>query len=187
MPGLQTLLADSYGPAIGALCFALIRSHVPQPMRRTLNAVLVAGTCGTYLNGGFGIWELIYPVLGTPVVYLTLRSYRLGKLALPVAQDAHRRRLAYARCLGSASQLMGNPIWPFMPTSSWGCLIFDSSSQSGSWPRRTRADRTWSSGAEGARESHSAVTRAFQTTACRFANVIGFAEGVGELDTILPG
>jgi hypothetical protein len=22
--------------------------------------------------------------------------------------------------------LWGNPIWPFMATSSWGCLIFDS-------------------------------------------------------------
>ena len=175
MSGLQTLLTNSYGPAIGALCFVLIMSRVPEPMRRSLNAVLVAGTCGAYLNGGFGIWELIYPVLATPVVYFALRSYPFIGVA----------------CLMHAAwdlphHLWGNPIWPFMPTSSWGCLIFDSSSQSGSWPRRTRADRTWSSGAEGARESHSAVTRAFQTTACRFANVIGFAEDVGELDTILP-
>jgi Family of unknown function (DUF6010) len=25
-----------------------------------------------------------------------------------------------------AHHLWGNPIWPFMPTSSWGCMIFDS-------------------------------------------------------------
>jgi hypothetical protein len=115
MSGLQTLLAvDSYGPAIGALCFVLIMSRVPEPMRRTLNAVLVAGTCGAYLNGGFGIWELIYPLLATPVVYLALRSHRFIGVAwlMHAAWDLPHH-------------LWGNPIWPFMPTSSWGCLIFD--------------------------------------------------------------
>ena len=115
MSGLQTLLAvDSYGPAIGALCFVVVMSRVPEPMRRTLNAILVAGTCGVYMNGGFGIWELIYPVLATPVVYLALRSYRFIGVAwlMHAAWDLPHH-------------LWGNPIWPFMPTSSWGCLIFD--------------------------------------------------------------
>jgi hypothetical protein len=115
MSSLQTLsAADSYGPAIGAVCFVLIMSRVPEPMRRTLSAILVAGTCGVYLNGGFGKWELIYPVLATPVVYLALRSYRLIGIAwlMHAAWDLPHH-------------LWGNPIWPFMPTSSWGCLIFD--------------------------------------------------------------
>ena len=115
MTGLQTLsTADYYGPAVGAIFFVVIMSRVPESMRRTLNAVLVAGTCGTYLNGGFGIWELIYPVLATPVVYLALRSYRFIGIAwlMHAAWDL-------------AHHLWGNPIWPFMPTSSWGCLIFD--------------------------------------------------------------
>lgn len=108
------LAADYYGPAIGALCFVLIMSCVPEPMRRTLNAILAAGTCGAYLNGGFGIWELIYPVLATPVVYLALRSYRFIGVAwlMHAAWDLPHH-------------LWGNPIWPFMPTSSWGCMMFD--------------------------------------------------------------
>jgi hypothetical protein len=108
------LAADYYGPAIGALCFVLIMSRVPEPTRRTLNAILVAGTCGAYLNGGFGIWELIYPVLAIPVVYLALRSYRFIGVAwlMHAAWDL-------------AHHLWGNPIWPFMPASSWGCMIFD--------------------------------------------------------------
>src|SRR6516162_11715255 len=108
MSGLQTLLAvDSYGPAIGALCFVLIMSRVPEPARRTFNAILVAGTCGAYLNGGFGIWELIYPILATPVVYAGLQSYRFIGIAW----------LMHA-VWDLGHQLWGNPIWLFMPTSS---------------------------------------------------------------------
>jgi len=108
------LAADYYGPAVGALCFVLIMSRVPEPTRRTLNAILVAGTCGAYLNGGFGVWELIYPALATPVVYLALRSYRFIGVAwlMHAAWDLPHH-------------LWGNPIWPFMPASSWGCMIFD--------------------------------------------------------------
>ena len=108
------LAADYYGPAIAALCFVLIMSRVPEPTRRTLNAILAAGACGAYLNGGFGIWELIYPVLAIPVVYLALRSYRFIGVAwlMHAAWDL-------------AHHLWGNPIWPFMPASSWGCMIFD--------------------------------------------------------------
>jgi len=32
----------------------------------------------------------------------------------------------HARRLGLGAPFGGNPIWPFMPTSSWGCMIFDS-------------------------------------------------------------
>jgi hypothetical protein len=106
--------ADYYGPVIGALLFVLIMSRVPEPARRNFNAIFVAGTCGAYLNGGFGIWELAYPVLATPVVYAGLRSYRFVGIAwlMHAAWDL-------------AHHLWGNPIWPFMPTSSWGCMIFD--------------------------------------------------------------
>jgi hypothetical protein len=39
-----------------------------------LNALLAAGASGVYLSGGFGLWELIFPVLVMPVV-VGLRSY----------------------------------------------------------------------------------------------------------------
>ena len=109
------LAGDYYGPAIGALCFVFVMSRVPEPARRTFNAIFVAGTCGAYLNGGFGRWELVYPLLAMPVVYAGLRSYRFIGLAwiMHAAWDL-------------AHHLWGNPIWPFMSTSSWGCIVFDS-------------------------------------------------------------
>jgi hypothetical protein len=72
MSASDILLAANYcGPAIGALCFVLGMSRVPESARRTFNAIFVAGTCGAYPNGGFGKWELINPIwllrLCTPV------------------------------------------------------------------------------------------------------------------------
>jgi len=66
------------------------------------------------LNGGFGKWELVYSLLATPVVYAGLRSYRFIGIAwlMDAAWDL-------------AHHLWGNAIWPFMPSSSWGCMIFD--------------------------------------------------------------
>lgn len=106
--------SDYYGPIIGALIFVLIMSPVKEPARRNFNAVLVAGTCGAYLSGGFGIWELAYPLMVTPVVYAGLRSYRFIGIAW----------LTHA-AWDLAHHLRGNPLWPFMPTSSWGCMLFD--------------------------------------------------------------
>jgi hypothetical protein len=115
MSASHTLIfADYSWPVIGALLFVLIMSRVPEPARRNFNAILVAGTCGAYLGGGFGIWELAYPLLATPVVYAGLRSYRFIGIAwlMHAAWDL-------------AHHFLGNPIWPFMPTFSWGCMIFD--------------------------------------------------------------
>jgi Family of unknown function (DUF6010) len=116
MPAGHSLVpADYYGPAISALLFVLIMSRIPEPARRTFNAILVAGTCGAYLAGGFGIWELAYPLVATPVVYAGLRAYPFIGIAwlMHAGWDL-------------AHHFWGNPIWPFMPTSSWGCMIFDS-------------------------------------------------------------
>ena len=111
-PLLQTM--DYIGPAIGALVFVALMSLVREPARRTLNAVFVAGASGVYLSGGLGPWELLYPALALPAVYYGLRSYPL---------------IGLAWLMHSATDLLhhlyGNPIWPFMPTSSFGCMIFD--------------------------------------------------------------
>ena len=47
--------ADYYGPAFGALCFVLGMSRVPEPARKTFNAILVAGTYGTYHDGSLSV------------------------------------------------------------------------------------------------------------------------------------
>ena len=106
---------DMVGPAVGAGCFVIAMSLVREPARRTLNAVLVAGTAGVYLSSGFGIWELAYPVLVTPLLLRALESYRYIGVAwlMHAAWDLPHH-------------LWGNPIWPFMPSSSLGCVVFDS-------------------------------------------------------------
>jgi Family of unknown function (DUF6010) len=105
---------DYIGPVIGAGLFVLIMSLVREPARRTFNAVFIAGASGVYLSGGFGLWELLYPAIALPVVYLGLRSYRFVGLAwlMHAAWDLPHH-------------FWGHPIWPFMPTSSFGCVVFD--------------------------------------------------------------
>jgi hypothetical protein len=105
---------DYIGPALGAIVFVGVMACVAEPARRTLNAVIVAGAGGVYLSGGFGPWELVYPLIATPIAFFALRSYRLIGIAW----------LMHA-CWDLAHHLWGNPIWPFMPSSAFGCLIFD--------------------------------------------------------------
>jgi hypothetical protein len=105
---------DYLGPAIAALGFIAGMSFVKEPSRRLINAIVVAGASSAYLSGGFGLWELWYPIAGTTVAYMGLRSHRYIGVAwlMHAAWDL-------------AHHLYGNPIWPFMPTSAFGCLIFD--------------------------------------------------------------
>ena len=108
------VLMDYVGPAIGATVFVLLMSIVREPARRTFNAVLIAGASGVYMSGGFGGWELVYPAIVTPIIYFGLNSYRFIGVAwlMHAAWDLPHH-------------LWGHPIWPFMPTSSFGCVIFD--------------------------------------------------------------
>jgi hypothetical protein len=115
MHGSPSLLVMDYlGPIVGAAVFVPVMSLVKEPGRRTLNAILVAGASGVYLSGGFGPWELLYPAIVTPVVYRGLRSYRCIGLAWLMHS-----------CWDIVHHFWGNPIWPFMRTSSFGCMIFD--------------------------------------------------------------
>jgi Family of unknown function (DUF6010) len=105
---------DFVGPAIAAVAFILAMSLVQEPTRRRLNAVIAAGACGVYLNGGFGPWELLYPLIAMPVAYRGLASHRYIGAAwlMHAAWDLPHH-------------FWGRPIWPFMPTSSFGCFEFD--------------------------------------------------------------
>jgi hypothetical protein len=95
--------------------FALIMSLVREPARRTVGAMLTAGLTGVYMSGGgLGIWELLFPLVAMPIAYRGLRSYA----ALAVVWLLHSG-------WDILHHLYGNPIWPFMPTSSFGCMIFD--------------------------------------------------------------
>jgi hypothetical protein len=114
MPVPHVAAMNYIGPALGAVVFVAIMSLVPHPARRSFNAIFAAGAVGAYIGGGFGAWELIYPVLATPVVYLGLRSYR----AIGIAWLMHA-------AWDLPHHWLGRPIWPYMQTSSLGCMIFD--------------------------------------------------------------
>lgn len=103
------------GPAIGAIIFVLAMSLVPEPTRQRLNAILVAGSAGVYISGGFGAWELMYAALIVPIAYRGLSSYRFVALGwlLHAGWDLPHH-------------FWHKPIWPFAPSSSLGCAIFDS-------------------------------------------------------------
>ena len=106
---------DYFGPALAAAIFVVLMSLVKPRVRLRLNAVLVTGAAGVYLSGGLGVWELVFPALMTPLLYFAVESFPLIGVAwlLHAAWDA-------------VHHVYGNPIWPFMPASSLGCLIFDS-------------------------------------------------------------
>jgi hypothetical protein len=109
-------MASWIGPAVGGLVFIALMSLMKEPTRRHYNAIFVAGASGVYLSGGFGLWEVAYTALaGGWVAWLGLRSHRyigLGWLMHAGWDLLHH--------------FYGNPIWPFMRGSSFGCCIFDS-------------------------------------------------------------
>jgi hypothetical protein len=87
---------------------------VKEPARKSFNAMLVGGAMGVYIGGGLGLWELPFAAVGIVVAYQGLRSHRFIGIAwlMHSAWDL-------------VHHLFARPIWPFMETSSFGCLIFD--------------------------------------------------------------
>jgi hypothetical protein len=107
---------DILGPAIGAGVFILGMSRVREPVRLKLNAVLVAGAAGVYMSGGgFGLGEVAFAFGMLALAYFAFDSYRI----IGVAWICHA-------AWDAVHHLYGNPIWPFLRTSSFGCLVFDS-------------------------------------------------------------
>lgn len=104
------------GPTFAALLFVAGMSRLPATQRLRFNALLVIGASGVYLSNGFGGWELAYAAIAGPVLgYFALRSYPVIGVCWLLHAGWDALHHAY-----------GEPIWPFMPTSSFGCLIFDS-------------------------------------------------------------
>jgi hypothetical protein len=105
---------DLIGPVFGALVFIALMSVVPEPVRQRFNAIFVAGAGAAYLNGGLGAWEFVYIAIATLIAYLGLSCYRYIGLAWFFHAGWDAIHHLYAR-----------PIWPWMPTSSAGCAVFD--------------------------------------------------------------
>ena len=111
---LPTQAMDYIGPAIGGLVFVVLMSFLREPTRRNFNAIFVAGAMGAYISGGLGLWELPFAAAGSVVAFRGLRDPRF---------------IGTAWLMHSGWDLVhhffGNPIWPFMETSSFGCCICD--------------------------------------------------------------
>ncbi|MER7500962.1 DUF6010 family protein [Nonomuraea pusilla] len=102
-------------PIIIGLVAVTLVSLIPEPHRRRINAVLVAGAGAAYLSGGgLGYGEFVLPVVMTYVAYRGLDSWAwigVGWL-LHTAWDV-------------IHHLKGSPILPFAEHSSFGCAICD--------------------------------------------------------------
>lgn len=105
---------DFIAPAMAACVYVLVMLMLGRSTRQKFNAVMVAGFSTIYMGGGLGPWELAYVLPATYVAYKALDSYwfiALGWIMHPASDWVHH--------------VYGNPIWPWMPTSSLGCAIFD--------------------------------------------------------------
>jgi Family of unknown function (DUF6010) len=112
---LQPLgLMSWLGPVLIGLVYITLNSLFKEPARQKFNAVMVAGAGAAYLNGGFGPWEFAFTTVLTFCAYHGLRDYRF----IGVGWLLHT-------CWDFAHYLYGNPIVPFVETSSFGCAICD--------------------------------------------------------------
>ncbi|MFD0006878.1 DUF6010 family protein [Streptomyces sp. NPDC127178] len=97
------------------LLYALLMSLIREPHRRRFNAVMVAGAGAAYLSGGgMGGWEFAFTAVVTYVAYRGLDSWTfigIGWLLHTAWDIVHH--------------IKGNPIIPFLHTSSLGCAICD--------------------------------------------------------------
>lgn len=107
-------VVDFAAPALAAIIAIAGMSLIPEPTRQRLNAFLLAGVAAAYLGGGLGPVELIFLPIGLWFAYQGMQSYRY----IAAGWVLHA-------CWDLVHHFYGNPIWPWMPTSSLGCAIFD--------------------------------------------------------------
>ena len=89
-------------------------SLVAEPNRRTINAILVAGASGAYLNGGMGGWEFVFAIAVLFCAYRGLQQYAFVGIGwlLHTGWDV-------------VHHFIGHPIIGWLPTSSGECAITD--------------------------------------------------------------
>jgi len=117
---MQTHMIPSFHAPDALLAIAIafggigLSSLIKEPYRRTIMAFVLAGAGAAYLSGGgLGKWEFAGLAI-TCCAYKGLHSYRfigLGWILHAVWDLVHH--------------FYGNPLLPFMATSSAGCAITD--------------------------------------------------------------
>jgi hypothetical protein len=111
---MQIHLVDVVAPVVVATLFIGATSAFKEPQRRHFNAIMIARAGAAYLNGGLGIWEFTFTAVFTYCAYKGLNAYGFIGLGW----------LLHTGC-DVMHHLYGNPIVPFVPTSSLGCAICD--------------------------------------------------------------
>jgi uncharacterized protein DUF6010 len=115
IPGKSVLtIPQLIAPLVVAGIFIAACSLFKEPNRRNFSAIIVAGAGAAYLNGGLGIWEFVFCAVITALAFWGFKDYRFIGIAwiLHTAWDV-------------VHNFYGNPIVPFVPTSSAGCAICD--------------------------------------------------------------
>ena len=113
-PRPELTIPQVIAPLMVALAFIAACSLFKEPNRRSFSAIMSAGAGAAYLNGGLGGWEFAFCAVATFVAYSGLNDYRflgVGWVLHTVWDVLHH--------------LYGNPIVPFVPSSSAGCAICD--------------------------------------------------------------
>ena len=107
--------SDAIAPLLFPLLYMVLASFIKEPNRRHFNAIMIGGAGAAYLSGGgLGGWEFLFTAVVTYCAYKGLESYRfigMGWLLHTGWDLVHH--------------FYGNPIVPFVPTSSAGCAITD--------------------------------------------------------------
>jgi Family of unknown function (DUF6010) len=110
----EITIIELISPLVVALIFIALCSLFKEPNRRNFSALLIAGAGAAYLNGGLLGWEFAFCNVMTAVAYFGLKDYRsigIGWLLHTAWDTVHH--------------LYGTPIVPFVPLSSFGCMIYD--------------------------------------------------------------
>lgn len=99
---------------LSAVIAIIVASCIKEPGRQKLMAIVLGFAGGTYLNGGFAIWEFPFSIAVVVCAYTGLRWYP----ALGVGWILHAS-------WDFLHHVTGNPLIDILPTSSLECAIVD--------------------------------------------------------------
>lgn len=113
-PRPELTIPQLIAPLLVAFAFIATCSLFKEPNRRSFSAIIFAGAGAAYLGGGLGGWEFAFCAVATFLAYRGLKDYRFigAGWVLHTARDI-------------LHHFYGNPIVPFVPSSSAGCSICD--------------------------------------------------------------
>ncbi len=101
-------------PIAVALVMIGLISLLREPARQRFSAIFMAGAGAAYFSAGLGAWEQVFCAVITLLAWRGLSDYR----AIGAAWLLHSG-------WDLVHDVWANPILPFAPTSSFGCMICD--------------------------------------------------------------